>query len=150
MSYLTKQIIAGLTVWLYSTGCQIAFASTIAVNPGAYEITAETLLPHLEENLRYATTRSNRCLGTQDASSLFPVLTQKSFVDCSLIGTQNDREYSDYSLVCRNSEAATGSARFIIRSSGFYGLLEVKMGGKNMRFSQRINGYRSGACDNGK
>jgi len=147
MSYHSARIFAGLAVCVCSAGWQLVSASTIAVNPGVYEITTETLLPHLEENLRYATTRSNQCLSTQDASSLFPILSQVSFVDCNLIGAQAGRENSDYALICRNSEAATGSAHFIVKSSHIHGLLKVKMGGKNMKFSQRINGYRLRACE---
>lgn len=36
-----------------------------------YEITTETGMPHLENNLRYADTREKRCLSQQDLATAF-------------------------------------------------------------------------------
>ena len=41
---------------------------------GLYEVITETGMPHLEENLRYAVTRENRCLTGEDLASAFPIL----------------------------------------------------------------------------
>jgi hypothetical protein len=48
-----------------------------------YEVVTETGMPHLEENLRYAITRENRCLTSEDLASAFPVLGHASLADCS-------------------------------------------------------------------
>ena len=42
--------------------------------PQLYEIITETAMPHLEENLRYATTREQRCLGQGELRSAFAIL----------------------------------------------------------------------------
>jgi hypothetical protein len=130
--------------------CAAASASPLVLNPGAYVITAETLLPHLEENLRYATTRNKRCLGTQEATSLFPILDHQAFAGCELVEVRAWRERSEFSLVCKNPEAATGTAHLVAGPNAIFGLLEIKMGAKNMTLSQRINGPRVGACEAGK
>jgi hypothetical protein len=43
-----------------------------------YDVTVETGMPHLEENLRYAITRTEQCLARQDLDSVFPVLQHSS------------------------------------------------------------------------
>lgn len=139
-----------IALCLCGVSCLSAFSSPLVVNPGVYEITTETLLPHLEENLRYATTRQKQCLGTQGASNLFPILRQKAFADCDLIGGQTVNERSNYTLVCRNPEAATGYAQFAISPFRISGVLDLKMGGKNMTLSQIISGPRLGACESMK
>lgn len=52
--------------------CPHAGASE-SMPPRVYEVTTETGMPHLEENLRYATTREKRCLSHQELSSAFPI-----------------------------------------------------------------------------
>ena len=101
-------------------------------------------MPHLEESLRYATTTTRQCLNQQEASSLFPILEHVSFTDCTL--TAKTSETAEFDLVCVNPEAATGTARFEVGDSTFRATLDVKMGGKNMKFSQRISGQRMGSC----
>jgi hypothetical protein len=130
--------------------CGVLFAPVLAaplvLNPGTYELTVETLLPHLEENLRYATTHQRHCLGTQEATTLFPILLHQAFTGCVLAGGQTVEDRLEYSLQCSNREAASGVAHLTISPTGFNGVLEIKMGGKNMTLAQRITGPRLGAC----
>jgi len=147
MYHLKNRIFSVLVLCIFSITCHLAHASTITVSPGVYAVTTETSLPNLNESLRYATTTTNQCLHEQEASSLFPILSQVSFVGCNLVGNQSDTEHSDFDLVCNNSQAATGTARFIISASTFRASLDVKMGGKNMKFSQRISARRIGPCN---
>jgi hypothetical protein len=123
-----------------------SLASTVSIEPGLYEVTAETLLPHLEENLRYATTRTRQCLGTQDAAALFPLLGHVAFAGCALVQESPSAAEARFSLRCKNPQAATGAAEFALESGGFHAVLQVKMGGKNMTLSQRLSAPRLGAC----
>src|ERR1700726_272927 len=68
-----------LTSWALT--CSQARASE-SMPPRLYEVITETMMPHLEENLRYATTRQNRCLGRQELSSAFPILSHTSLKGC--------------------------------------------------------------------
>ena len=96
-------------------------------------------MPNLEENLRYATTREQRCVNLTDVDSFFPILRHPSLEGCHL----DDR----YRLVCTNPQIATGTARLDTVGERIAGILEIKMGGKNMTFSQRIEAVRQRDCD---
>jgi hypothetical protein len=124
-----------------------AAAASIPVNPGLYDVTVETILPHLEENLRYATTRRTECLGALDTTTLFPLLRHEAFTGCALTGGRMLAGQLDYELTCRNPQAATGIARVTVERDAMRAVLEIKMGGKNMTLSQRVGAKRVGACD---
>jgi len=130
--------------------CASVFASPLALNPGSYELTVETLLPNLEENLRYATTRQRHCLGAVEATTLFPILRHQAFAGCVLAGGQIVEDSFEYLLECSNREAATGVAHLRVSPASVNGVLEIKMGGKNMTLSQRITGPRLGACESAR
>jgi hypothetical protein len=123
-----------------------SLASTVSVEPGLYDLTAQTVLPHLEESLRDATTRSRQCLGTQEASTLFPLLRHEAFTGCSLVHESSSDGEAHFSLRCSNPQAATGAAHFALQPGGFQAVLHIKMGGKNMTLSQRLSAQRLGAC----
>jgi hypothetical protein len=113
-------------------------AAAPAAEPGAYDITASTEMPHLEENLRYATVRERRCV--RELASFFPILQHPSLEGCRLAG---DR------LVCASPEVATGTVR-LDEAPGrarVSAVLEIKMGGKNMTFAQRVDAVRLGDCE---
>jgi len=142
----TLQITAILWIFTINAVGNTSNASELVVTSGEYFIKAEIIMPHLEENLRYTNTNSQKCLSREDPSSLFPLLNHASFVDCALTSKRSEGDHIEFDLVCRNPEAATGSANFVIGSDTLSGTLEVKMGGKNMKFSQRIRGHRIGSC----
>jgi hypothetical protein len=106
-------------------------------------------MPHLEEALRYATTTSRQCLGTQEASALFSMLRHEAFAGCSLVREPASDAEGHFSLRCDNPQAATGAALFTPESSGFHAVLYVKMGAKSMTMSQRLTARRLGACVGG-
>ena len=127
--------------------CTVAWASGEAVEAGTYEITAEIAMPHLEENLRYATTREHRCLRGDELSSVFPILRHQSLEGCKL-GDESQRGNTiRYLLVCASPQVATGVARLDAGPGRVAGVLEIKMGGKNMTFAQRIEAVRQGECE---
>lgn len=116
------------------------------LRPGDYEIVAQTVMPHLEENLRYATVRERRCLQSEGLASLFPVLSHDSLAGCALDRANRQDEAIRYQLVCQRPDVASGSAWIRLSPGRIEGLLEVKMGGKNMTFEQRIRAMRQGEC----
>jgi hypothetical protein len=98
--------------------CGASFAAPVVVPAGLYAVSAETLLPHLEENLRYATTVTRRCLGTQDATALFPLLAHEAFAGCTLVPEPGTADEPRFTLRChtprrpparRDSPSATAS-----------------------------------------
>jgi hypothetical protein len=121
-------------------------ATPVAVPAGEYELTTETVLPHLEEALRYATTRTRQCLQEPDATGLFPLLRHPAFAGCSLVPRAQARDGLQFTLQCLNPEAASGSAVFEFSANHVSAVLDLKMGGKNMTLSQRLHGPRVGPC----
>jgi hypothetical protein len=111
-----------------------------------YEVITETGMPHLEENLRYAVTRENRCLTGEDLASVFPVLKSPSLADCKL---QHERRHGDavsYLLSCAGGHGTTGSANWRVGEQLIVGTLSVKLGGKNMTFFQRVTAKPLDQC----
>jgi hypothetical protein len=114
-----------------------------------YEVITETSMPHLEENLRYAVTRENRCLAGEDLASAFPVLKSASLADCRLRHESRHGDAVSYLLVCDGGHGTTGNASWRVGERLMVGTLNVKLGGKNMTFFQRMTAKQLGACPSG-
>ena len=138
--------LVGVCCALAAAAAALGAESTFTVRPGVYRITTETVLPHLEESLRYATTLTEPCLGTQEVSSLFPLLRHATFAGCVLTDGEFSGEQSVYVLACRNPQAASGTATLSTDGGTLIGVLQLKIGGKNMTLSQRARGPRVRAC----
>jgi|SRR3569833_1174992 len=112
-----------------------------------YEVTTETGMPHLEENLRYSVTHEKRCMAHVQMAAAFPVLSHPALQGCSL---QNEARHEDavsYTLVCSGGHGTTGEAIWQIDAHRVRGTLNIKLGGKNMTFYQRITALPLGACE---
>ena len=114
--------------------------------PQFYEVITETAMPHLEENLRYATTREQRCLEEDELWTAFPVLQYAALKDCKLNQESRQDDSVSYSLVCEGGHGTTGRATWQLGRAQSVGTLTVKLGGKNMTFSQRVTARALGAC----
>ncbi|HEY0940113.1 MAG TPA: hypothetical protein VGE08_08460 [Steroidobacter sp.] len=124
-----------------------ACAASAASNPARlYEITIETGMPHLEENLRYAITRSRQFLARNDLGSAFPILDHPSLAGCKLREQQHAEDMLLYVLVCEGSAETTGTARWQLGERVIRGTLDVKLGGKNMTLYQRVTGTLIDGC----
>lgn len=110
---------------------------------GLYELETYTLMPHLDE-MRRITKTEQRCVGDGDAHSLFPVMRQTAFSGCALLARASDE--GEYDLRCQTELVATGLAVLSHESGVITGTLAVKMGGKNMTFSQRTTARFVGPC----
>lgn len=116
------------------------------MSPQLYEIITETAMPHLEENLRYATTREQRCLDQNELQSAFPILHYAALQDCRLDRQSRQEDAVSYALVCKSGHGTTGHATWQLGPTQSTGTLNVKLGGKNMTFSQRVTARALGAC----
>lgn len=114
-----------------------------------YDIVTETSMPHLEENLRYTKTRNQQCLTAEELTSAFSALTQTSLAGCALHHEGTEADTDSYRLVCDGSSGTTGMATWRRAERVSYGALNVKLGGKNMTFSQRITATDLGGCHHG-
>jgi hypothetical protein len=106
--------------------------------PLPYEVVTETDMPHLEENLRYAVRREQRCLDRHDLSAAFWMLGHVALKDCRLIKTGEGAASAEYRLECSGGHGTTGGASWQFDPQRWTGTLRVRLGGKNMTFYQRI------------
>jgi hypothetical protein len=135
---------------LATAGTALAFAPA-ALPPALYEVTTETSMPHLEENLRYATTTEKRCLtNPEPLSAAFPVLQHVSLKNCRLEQETRDSSTVSYVLVCDGGHGTTGTATWELGERRMTGTLQVKLGGKNMTFSQRVTAITLRKCGTGR
>ena len=111
-----------------------------------YELVTETSMPHLEENLRYTTIREQRCLDQTQLATAFPVLNHVSLKGCSLSDETREQDTIYYELVCAGGNTTKGSAVWQIGEHQISGVLNVKLGGKNLTFYQRVTGKPLGPC----
>jgi hypothetical protein len=127
----------------------VALASE-ALPPAMYEITTETGMPHLEENLRYSTTHERRCLGAAEPlTTAFPILSHVSLKGCRLDHESRQGHTVSYLLACEGAHGTTGHATWELGRHGIIGTLHVKLGGKNMTFYQRVTAVPVGQCEVG-
>lgn len=121
-------------------------AAAESAPPRLYELTTETGMPHLEENLRYAVRNENRCLSTDDLSTVFWMLEDVSLQDCTLVKATDEGDGATYLLKCDGGHGTTGDARWQLGPDVITGTLRVRLGGKNMTFYQRITARPVGPC----
>lgn len=114
--------------------------------PKVYEITTETGMPHLEDNLRYADTREKRCLRQQDLATAFPILKHHSLQGCKLDNETRVEDTLTYLLSCEAAHGKTGTAQWQLGADQIEGRLDIRMGGKNMTFYQRVTARPLGEC----
>jgi hypothetical protein len=121
-------------------------AATEPPPPQLYEIVTEISMPHLEENLRYATTREQRCLEENELWTAFPILQYAALKDCKLDQASRREDAVSYELVCQGGHGTTGRATWQLGRTQSTGTLNVKLGGKNMTLYQRVTARALGAC----
>ena len=111
-----------------------------------YEVVTETGMPHLEENLRYATRIERMCVDTRELAQAFWMLRDVSLQDCKLVNVNEAPDQSLYQLKCSGGHGTTGDARWQFTPSTVSGTLNVRLGAKNMTFYQRITAKPLGEC----
>ena len=134
------------TLTLIGALCAASIPAAETLPARLYDVVTETSMPHLEENLRYAITRENRCLAGEDLASAFPVLQSASLADCRLRHESRHGDVISYVLVCDGGHGTTGSASWRVGEQLMVGTLNVKLGGKNMTFFQRLTAKPVGQC----
>jgi hypothetical protein len=117
-----------------------------AARPHLYELTTETGMPHLEENLRYANTTRRQCLALSELTTAFPILGHPALEGCKLESELRQPQTLSYQLVCAGGHGTTGTAIWHLGEHRIRGTLDVKLGGKNMTFYQRITAIPLGEC----
>lgn len=113
-------------------------APSASATPACYDLRVETLMPHLEDNLRYANTQETQCVTRAELHRLFPVLSHPALSGCHLAEEQRVAEGWSLQLACDVDHGTHGTAVWQVVADGEVGELTVRLGGKNMTFSQRL------------
>jgi uncharacterized protein DUF3617 len=114
--------------------------------PRLYDVTIETVMPHLEENLRYTTTHQKSCITLENLSAVFPILNHPALAGCTLGAEARQTDSVSYRLVCSGGHGTMGNALWQLGKDQIRGRLDVKLGGKNMTFSQSVTAKTLGPC----
>ncbi len=125
----------------------ICFSVSLQTSADVYEIETQTSMPHLRESLRYTDSRIHRCITSQATADYFPILDHPSFDGCNLTSGEAVSNSTLYLLICPSSSGTTGAALIQNEDNRINGVLSVKLGGKNMTFTQRIQAHRIGDCN---
>ena len=127
--------------------CSLVWASDTTIASRLYQITVETGMPHLEENLRYTIIREERCLSPEDLSSTFSLLRHAALEGCKLNEESRRDDTVSYRLVCEGGNTTTGRATWVSGDHQMRGTLDVKLAGKNMTVYQRVTARPRGKCE---
>ena len=127
----------------------VLLAADAEVPAHRYEIASTMLMPHLDE-MRRQVSHHTRCIKDDRPTELFPVFEQHALRGCTLgyekVITTATGARHDYVLSCASARVASGTASIESAGQKRVGMLAVKMGGKNMTFSQRIEAQRGARC----
>jgi len=104
--------------------------SSDADPPQLYELTTETSMPHLEENLRYANTTRRQCLAQSQLTTAFPILGHPALQGCKLENERRQPQSLSYQLVCTGGHGTTGAAVWHLDEHRLRGTLDIKLGGQ--------------------
>jgi hypothetical protein len=144
VSVATRWALGALSVISALTAVSLPASETTPAR--LYALTTETGMPHLEENLRYAVTRENRCLTGGDLVSAFTILKSAPLAGCKLRHERRQDDAVSYLLVCDGGHGTTGTASWRVGEQATVGTLNVKLGGKNMTLFQRVTAKPLGRC----
>jgi hypothetical protein len=144
----------GARLFLLIPGFLLTFHSRAAelLPARLYDVTIETAMPHLEENLRYTTTHQRSCISRKDLATQFPILGHPTLAGCTLRDQSPNADNAardgtvKFGLSCNDRHGTTGAAVWHIDEQRIRGRLDVKLGGKNMTFSQTVTAKVVGRC----
>jgi hypothetical protein len=138
-----------LLQWCIAAAALVFLPASSAQANGSwlYEIVIETGMPNLEENLRYATTKSTQCFSDSELAHSFSALRHDALRGCELQRDSHLSDGSSYALTCKGSTETHGIATWSVTPERKVGTLRVKLGGKNMTFFQRVSARVLGVCE---
>ena len=145
-SSLGHALAARLAVCVLTLGLAAASGASDAPTRRMYRMSTHTGMPNLDENLRYAVVTEQRCLDPNDLSAAFWMLDDVSLRDCKLAKLSQAPSRASYALQCSGGHGTSGDALWEFTPQLLTGVMNVRLGGKNMTFYQRITARQVGDC----
>jgi hypothetical protein len=118
-----------------------------ALRAGLYEVVTQIAMPNVETGLRHATRSERRCLGEGDLATLFPVLDEPGLRHCRLDAAGVEVGEHHFAVRCEGDLVTSGVARWQLGPGRALGVLELRLGGKNMTLSEHVTATHIGDCD---
>ncbi len=79
-------------------------------------------------------------------AALFPILQHPALAGCHLGPESTDADGLRAELVCEGNHGTTGTMLWQGESANQRGVLHIRLGGKNMTFSQSVSARLLGGC----
>jgi hypothetical protein len=140
---------AGATTILFltaMTGAALAASAAAALDAGQYEVSVRLDLPHVDNAGAVRTELICVTAGQDDAHGLKVLSANNPLGGCAASNIREDGGTLLFDIICPGANAATGAARYTLRTQDFDGVIAMKMGGKNMTMTERQSGRRTGSC----
>jgi hypothetical protein len=141
-----QRLAARWTACAFALGLATSSAANDLPTRRLYQMSTHTGMPHLDENLRYAVVNEQRCLDPNDLSGAFWMLDDVSLRDCKLAKLSQSPTGASYVLQCNAGHGTSGDATWQFTPRQLTGVMNVRLGGKNMTFYQRITAAPVGEC----
>ncbi len=125
----------------------LAAASEARLEPGSYRVEVRLELPHL--SAADASKDVTICIdkGADPANALRVLSTNNPLGDCPVNGRIVTGDTLRFEVACQGSNAAKGSALFVLAKDSYRGRIAMKLGGKNMTMTEHQTGRRLGPCE---
>ena len=125
-----------------------AIALCADITRGLYQLETQTLMPHLDE-MRHKTRRSTACFDGEQIQQLFPIMRQPGLKDCYFRQSSVTDGTAFFRLECDGLNGAVGTAILKSDKGRLKAVLDAKLGGKNMTFTQTSWARKLGDCVGG-
>jgi uncharacterized protein DUF3617 len=144
---MKKAMMSLATAAILGAGAVAEAEEAALLQPGEYLVTIRLELPHIED-VAGTTKVGSTCVTVVDAETRGLVVLSElnPLRQCPASNVLQDGDTLTFDIVCPGTDAAVGSARYIMWAERFDGAITVRMGGKNMTMIERQSGRRAGNC----
>lgn len=142
---MSRFLVIVVVVGVISIG--MARASDVALSPGRYDVNVRLELPNLSD--MGADRTDTICVTISDGKTrgLTVLSANNPLSHCPASNVRINGKALQFDIVCPGTNAAIGSAKYVLLQDRFEGSIAMKMGGKNMTMTEYQTGHRTGECE---
>lgn len=115
-----------------------------ALEPGAYKVSADLLLPNIEDMNVVRT--ETLCLTGDGVHGIKVMSENNPLARCPISNVRESGDTMTFDIVCEGHNQAKATAVYTLMGTSFRGRIAMTMGGKNMTMTEAQEGHRLGAC----
>ena len=121
-----------------------AAAAGPALEPGTYKVSADLLLPNIEDMNVVRT--ETLCLTGEGAHGIKVMSENNPLARCPISNVRESGDTMTFDITCEGHNQAKATALYTLMGTSFRGRIDMTMGGKNMTMTEAQEGHRIGAC----